>query len=92
MYNILEFLGKQKFVDSRLAIESGKEKPRELSFKHTFETDSSTVMKFKVFDSTQDLRPDDWSNIVCVFTVGATWQFTNWHWPSPKAVFENCTY
>ncbi|OLY83072.1 Cell division control protein 73 [Smittium mucronatum] len=42
-----------------------------------------------MYNVTEFLR-DQKKNIVCVFTVGASWQFSNWHWSSPKEVFENC--
>ncbi|PVU98685.1 hypothetical protein BB559_001372 [Furculomyces boomerangus] len=90
MYNVLDLLKDQKFTDSRTVMNAGKEKPREHYFEHKPISNLIKTLKYRIVDSTQDFRQDDWKNIVCVFTAGATWQFTNWHWNSPKEVFENC--
>ncbi|KAJ1940666.1 accessory factor associated with RNA polymerase II [Kickxella alabastrina] len=90
MYNVQALLGEHKFVDSRVVMEQGGAKPREILIDHVL-TRSSTeqTLKFRVVDSTQDFTDADWNSLVCVFTQGAAWQFKNWIWKTPEDVFNN---
>ncbi|KAJ2638210.1 accessory factor associated with RNA polymerase II [Coemansia sp. RSA 1286] len=88
MYNIEELLQKHQFVDSRMIMETGGPKPREVFIDHQV-TRSSQRIRVRVVDSVQDFTEADWNSLICVFTQGAAWQFKNWVWKSPEEVFQN---
>jgi len=33
------------------------------------------------------MNSKDWSRVVAVFVLGATWQFKNWYWTTPVDIF-----
>ncbi|KAI7820903.1 RNA pol II accessory factor, Cdc73 family-domain-containing protein [Kickxella alabastrina] len=85
MYNVQALLGEHKFVDSRVVMEQGGAKPREILIDHVL-TRSSTeqTLKFRVVDSTQDF-----TDAIGTAWCGAAWQFKNWIWKTPEDVFNN---
>ncbi|KAJ2705890.1 accessory factor associated with RNA polymerase II [Coemansia sp. IMI 203386] len=88
MYNIEELLQKHQFVDSRMLMETGGPKPREVFIDHQVARSSQRI-RVRVVDSVQDFTEADWNSLICVFTQGAAWQFKNWVWKSPEEVFQN---
>lgn len=45
--------------------------------------------RFILVDSTDNFKPDYWSNIAAVFTTGQQWQFKSYKWQSPPDLFSH---
>ncbi|GAA99319.1 uncharacterized protein L969DRAFT_93781 [Mixia osmundae IAM 14324] len=51
---------------------------------------SEKEVKYTILDSVETLeRFGDWDRVVCVMTTGHEWQFKNYRWEDPKALFQN---
>ncbi|KAJ2845345.1 accessory factor associated with RNA polymerase II, partial [Coemansia brasiliensis] len=89
MYNIKALLQNHEYIESRVFLEKGGQKPRE-EFVERMMSSTGQNIRFRVVDSVQDFGEADWNSLVCVFTQGAGWQFKNWIWKSPEEVFQHC--
>ena len=42
-----------------------------------------------IVDGVEKFKPDYWDRVVCVFTTGQPWQFKDYKWREPHALFQN---
>ncbi|KAJ2671142.1 accessory factor associated with RNA polymerase II [Coemansia sp. RSA 1085] len=89
MYNIKALLQDHEYIESRVFLEKGGQKPREEFVERTMASTGQNI-RFRIVDSVQDFGEADWNSLVCVFTQGAAWQFKNWMWKTPEEVFQHC--
>ncbi|KAF9090233.1 accessory factor associated with RNA polymerase II [Mortierella sp. GBA35] len=83
MYNVKQLLeGQLAEVRSRNAT-----KPARLVIERRQKANETQKTPYHVIDSTDNLRPEDWDRVVCVFTTGAEWQFKKWKWQKPVELF-----
>lgn len=47
----------------------------------------TTVKRYKIVDSADNLRPSDWDKVIAAFVTGQTWQFSKWKWNEPAELF-----
>ncbi|KAG0308719.1 accessory factor associated with RNA polymerase II [Dissophora globulifera] len=87
MYNIKQFLEDQVFVESQELRNKGGAKPNRLTVERRQKPNETHKTPYHVLDSTDNLRPEDWDRVVCVFTTGAEWQFKKWKWQKPIELF-----
>ncbi|KAJ2777769.1 accessory factor associated with RNA polymerase II [Coemansia interrupta] len=88
MYNVEELLKNHHFIDSKVIREKGEPKPREIFVEHTLSRREQRL-RFRIVDSVDDFTEADWNSVVCVFALGEGWQFKNWIWGTPEAIFQN---
>ena len=61
-------------------------KPKAKTFNRVIQ---GTTINCHVLDNPTKLSPADWDRVVATFLIGATWQFTGWHWKEPVDIFSH---
>lgn len=85
MLNAVDFLQDGTFFSSSEKRSAGQTAEKEKSF---YRKTPNGSVKYKVMDSPQLLKKEDWARVVAVFVIGEAWQFKTWALNSPTVLFQ----
>jgi parafibromin len=83
MSNVKKFLEDGQYVPA----DSTTEETRLHLSRNMPSIDSRRPMRFVLVESTDRFKPEDWSQLVAVFTTGQMWQFKSYKWSTPMELF-----
>jgi hypothetical protein len=85
MLNAVDFLQNGVYYSSNEKRSAGQVGEKEKSF---YRKTSNGSVKYKVIDSPQLLKKEDWARVVAVFVFGEAWQFKSWALSNPTELFQ----
>ena len=85
MLNAVDFLQDGTFCSSSEKRSAGQTAEKEKSF---YRKTPNGSVKYKVMDSPQLLKKEDWARVVAVFVFGEAWQFKTWALNSPTVLLQ----
>lgn len=87
MINVKDFLLEGMYISVEEKRSAGAQKERDLLLLRDLPNGSRLI--YRVIDDPTKLTSADWDYVVAVFATGQLWQFKNWKYPTPVALFQH---